>query len=639
MSETEERKETAAPQALAASALAFLRRYPPFDETEEDALREVATRLGIGYYATGSVILPGGTATPDCLYIVMRGAVEVRPRAAARAAAVIAELGPGEYFSIGALLEKRPPGPDYVAARDTFCYQLSAGDFQALLSRSARFREFATSYLSSLLRDSRRRLRMHVSAYAGEETSASRSLRSLVKRPPVCCEPGTAIEDALRAMQQANVGSVLVVGSDGALEGILTRHDVLDRIALARRDLTDPVSCVMTPRPHTLEADATAYDAALLVARVGIRHVPVMEGRTVLGVVTERDLFALQRASMRSIRRTIAQAQDVPALQTAAREIRSAATMMLEHGLAAEQLTYIITTLNDALTERIIDVTCARYMLRPIRWCWLAFGSEGRYEQTISTDQDNGIVFEDSADADETRDRLVPFARAVNETLAECGFPLCPGGIMAGNPEWCLAVGEWQTRFERWVRNTDRQQLLNSVIFFDLRPVYGARELAAPLRETRDREAAARPAFLRQLAQYAVESRPPLGVLGGFADDDPSVPGTMDLKRSAARIYTDAARIFALAASVPHTNTAQRLRLAGAKLNIPPEEIASATDGFFFVQSLRLRAQLLARAGATGLSHNRLNPDLLNEVDRRMLKEAFRQARKLQQRLALDYQL
>ena len=639
MSETDKRKPAAAPVALAASALAFLRRYPPFDETEEDALREVAPRLRIGYYAAGTVILAAGTATPEWLYIIMRGAVEVRQRATARAASVIAELGPGEYFSIGALLEKRAPGPDYVAARDTFCYQLGAADFEVLLSRSARFREFATSYLASLLSDSRRRLRMHVSAYAGEETSASRSLRSLVTRAPICCAPETTIEDALRAMQQANIGSVLVVNAGGALEGILTRHDVLDRIALARRDLSDPVRAVMTPRPQTLEADATAYDAALLIARVGIRHIPVMEGPTVLGVVTERDLFALQRASMRSIRRTIAQAQDAEALKTAAREIRSAATMMLEHGLAAEQLTYIITTLNDALTERIIDITRAGFSLEPIRWCWLAFGSEGRYEQTISTDQDNGIVFEGPADADETRTRLVPFARAVNATLAECGFPLCTGGIMAGNPEWCLSVFEWQTRFERWVRNTDRQQLLNSVIFFDLRPVYGARELAGPLRETRDRQAAARPAFLRQLAQYAVESRPPLGVLGGFSDDDPSVPGTIDLKRSAARIYTDAARIFALAAGVPHTNTAQRLRLAGAKLNIPPEEIASATDGFFFVQSLRLRAQLLARADAAAPSHNRLNPDLLNEVDRRMLKEAFRQARKLQTRLALDYQL
>jgi CBS domain-containing protein len=363
-----------------------------------------------------------------------------------------------------------------------------------------------------------------------------------------------------------------------------------------------------------------------------------MEARKVIGVVTERDLFALQRASMRGVRRTIAQAEDVGALRDAAAEIRALAGVMLEQGLAAEQLTYIVSTLNDALTERLIELERARHALGDLRWCWLAFGSEGRYEQTIATDQDNGIVFADSPAPDGPRARLVPFAKAVNESLAECGFPLCKGGIMAGNPQWCLSVGEWQTDFERWVRNTDEQELLKSVIFFDLRPVYGTRELAEPLRETRDAAVASRPVFLRQLAQYAVQSRPPLGFLGGFSDDDPSAPGTIDLKRSAARIFTDAARVFALAARIPHTNTAQRLRLAGARLNVPQDEIAAATEAFFFVQSLRMRAQLLAQ-GATAGPHNRVDPHRLNEVDRRMLKEAFRQARKLQSRLALDYQL
>ena len=210
---------------------------------------------------------------------------------------------------------------------------------------------------------------------------------------------------------------------------------------------------------------------------------------------------------------------------------------------------------------------------------------------------------------------------------------------MAGNPQWCLSVGEWQSRFERWVRYTDSQELLESVIFFDLRPVYGAHDLVYPLRETRDAQVAARPVFLHQLAQYAVQSRPPLGFLGGFAEDDASAPGTIDLKSSAARIFTDAARVLGLAAQVPHTNTAQRLRLAGAKLGMAHDDIASATEAFFFVQSLRLRAQLLASAGSSRAGHNRIDPATLNEVDRRMLKESLRQAGKLQTRLTLDYRL
>ena len=628
--------------ALAAAALAFLRRFPPFDETEEDAMQFVAARLSLGYYPKDSLILSPGAQAPAFLYIIQRGLVEVRlgPEGG-RPAQTIAQLGAGECFSVGALLGKRPVGPAYAASSDVFCYQLPADDFQSLLARSARFRDFSTHYLTSLLRDSRRLLRMHASAYAGEETLASRSLRSLVRREPVRCTPETSIEDALGAMHQAQVGSILVVGESGALAGILTRHDVLERIALARRDLSEPVGAVMTPHPRTLTADATAYDAAVLIAREGIRHVPVMESERVIGVVTERDLFALQRASMRTIRRTIETAVDTAALAYAAREIRSLARMLLEQGLGAEQLTYIVSTLNDAFTERVIEIERRAQTLDGIEWAWLAFGSEGRYEQTISTDQDNGIVFTDTAGVspDAQRDRLLPFARAVNLTLDACGFPLCTGEIMAGNPAWCLSVEEWKSKFERWVHHTDAQELLSSVIFFDLRPIHGARALAGPLWHTRDALVDARPVFLHLLAQFAVQSRPPLGFLGGLADDDPDAPGTIDLKRSAARIFTDAARVMGLAAHVPHTNTAQRLRLAGAQLGMPAEEIGAATEAFFFVQSLRLRTQLLASADPARAGHNRLDPGTLNEVDRRMLKEALRQAAKLQTRLTLDYRL
>jgi CBS domain-containing protein len=207
---------------------------------------------------------------------------------------------------------------------------------------------------------------------------------------------------------------------------------------------------------------------------------------------------------------------------------------------------------------------------------------------------------------------------------------------MAGNARWCLSVGEWQARFARWIAVPEPQELLNAVIFFDLRALHGEARLITPLRDTLFTQVRQQPAFLRQLAHFAVASRPPLGLLGGFIDDDPQAPGTIDLKRSGARVFVDVARVLALAAEVSETNTAQRLRHAGAKLALSDVEIGSAVDAFYFVQQLRLRAQLLA-SGRTGA--NRIEPARLNQVDTSMLKESFRQARKLQTRLALDYQL
>lgn len=631
------------PESLINAVVAFLERYPPFDAMEREVLRFMAERLSLGYYPKDSVILAPAAGEPQVFYIIQRGLVRLAqaPGYHISGGTVIA-LGPGECFSVGALLEKRAVGSVYTAATDTFCYQLSAADFHALLERSPRFQEFCTRYLSSLLRDSRRLLKMHFSSNASEQQAMNRTLRTLVTRPVVSCSPHTPLGAALRSMQQERVGSVIVVSEQGALSGILTRHDVLDRVVLAQCDLTQPIASVMTPDPVALPADASVYEAMLAMARHGIRHIPVLDGGQLMGVVTERDLFALQRVSMRQINRTISSAASPHELRQAADDIRRLAQNLLAHGVAAEQLTLIISTLNDALTQRIIELEQSRHLLQDIDWCWLAFGSEGRLEQTISTDQDNGLIFaaRHGVAEREARDRLLSFAQAVNRMLDACGFPLCSGNIMAGNPQWCLSLHEWEERFASWTANTDPRALLNAVIFFDFRALSGNAALADALREKLFKLTTGNARFLRQLAQYALEAKPPLGLLRDFlTDEEGEHAGTLDLKKSGARLFVDAARIFSLATASAHTSTAQRLRQGGARLNMREEEIAAAVEAFYFIQLLRLRGQMAAEPGQVRATHNRIDPYRLNEVDRRILKESLRQARKLQSRLALDYQL
>ncbi len=626
--------------ALAAAAARFLGLYPPFAQMEAAALQFLAANLDLGYYPKGTVILDPAQAEPQTFYIIQRGTVEVVPFNVTQSGENHAHsLGAGECFSVSALLEKRPVVAPYTAAADTFCYELPADKFPELLNRSPVFRDFATGYLASMLRESRRLIKMNFTSAAGEQQAMSRTLDTLVSRPAVTCAPQTPVGEVLRTMQSRKIGSMLVVDESGRTVGIFTRHDVLDRVALAQYDLTRPISSVMTPDPQTLPADASAYEATLLIAHRGIRHIPVCDGKRLIGVVTERDLFALQRVSVRAINRTVADADSVEELQRAAADIRRLARSLLGQGVAAEQLTLIISTLNDALVRRILDIEQVRFQLDDIRWCWLAFGSEGRLEQTVSTDQDNGLIFDaGAAEPDNLRARLLPFCEAVNRDLDACGFPLCKGNIMAGNPLWCLSLDEWRARFEGWIANTDPQALLHAVIFFDFRPLHGTTALATNLREHLLGMAQGNRRFQHQLAQYALETRPPLGRISDFVTaDEGEFRGTIDLKKSGARLFTDAARVLALAAGVAHTNTAQRLRQAGPLLNMPAEEVDSIIEGFFFLQALRLHGQMAADATRQGA--NRVNPAQLNEVDRRILKESFRQVRKLQSRLALDYQL
>ena len=442
-------------------------------------------------------------------------------------------------------------------------------------------------------------------------------------------------------MAEGNIGSMIIVDEDNKPIGIFTQSDVLKRIVLPGVSLEDAISTVMSAAPHALSISANAYDAALAMATHGIRHVMVVdEGGKLKGVISERDLFTLQRVGLRQIRQSIDNATDIDMLCQASTDVRQLALNMLAQGVGAEQLTQFISALNDTLTRRIIQLNVDRHDLQGIEWAWLSFGSEGRDEQTFSTDQDNGIVYlcNDQMDCGQAQQRLLDFARDVNVDLDKVGFTLCKGNIMASNPDLCLTLDAWEQKFADWVRIPDPNSLLNATIFFDFRPLYGAVTLAHQLRVTLFQQVRGNPLFMRMMAQNALSVLPPLGKIRDFITDaDPEHPGTIDLKKFGARLFIDAARIFALAKEVANTNTVQRLKLASAKMNVSQDEVGSIIEGFNFIQLIRLRHQHFEQEhGRPG--DNFVKPDELNELERRILKESFRQVRKLQQRLKLDYQ-
>ncbi len=218
-------------------------------------------------------------------------------------------------------------------------------------------------------------------------------------------------------------------------------------------------------------------------------------------------------------------------------------------GVAARQLTQLISHLNDLLTERLVLMKAQVHGVDMQQACWLAFGSEGRSEQTISTDQDNGLVFL-SDDAQQDRARWLAFARDVNEALDRCGYPLCKGNVMASNPDCCLTPKEWSARFDRWMEYGAPQDLLKANIYFDLRALVGRADLAEQLRAQITRQARALPRFAKQMADNALRHRVPLNWRGAI--DTKTVNGRemVDLKHHGTAVFVDVSRIYALALGV-----------------------------------------------------------------------------------------
>jgi CBS domain-containing protein len=610
-----------------------LRRHAPFSLMSEADVGAFVAAAAQSYFAPGEVVMQPADGPAPRLYFVRRGAV-----CGKGGVADLAEGGvhyeAGDLFPAAAVAGARPVTAVYEAVDDLFCLHVEAGFARELAARSAPWADFLAHRAQRLLELSRAALQAEQGALALQQHSLDAPLAQLPRKAPVAVAPGTPVIDALRLMHERRVGSVLVLSAEGAALGILTRHDVLERVALARPADDTPIERVATAPVATLPVESSAQAAVLAMSRLGIRHLPLVQGGRVVSIVSERDLFGLQRLSLKHVGATICAAVDAAALVPAAAEIREFARHLVAQGLGARPVTEMISQLNDQLTTRLVTLVAAERGLDLGRACWVAFGSEGRGEQTIATDQDNGWVLADGIGAEE-RERWQRAGKQVNVALDACGYPLCKGNVMAGNPDCCLTSAEWRGRFERWMDGGSPEDLLNASIYFDLRALAGNLALAEPLRATILARARELPRFRKMLADNSLRARPALNWRGALDAREEGEAAWIDLKLGGTAIFVDGARLLALAHGVAATSTRERLLGAAAALGLRADEAEGWAEAFEILQMMRLSQQI--RPDADAAHPNRIDINRLGAIDRRLLKEALRAARSLQQRIEMDY--
>ena len=341
---------------------------------------------------------------------------------------------------MGALLAERPVTLTYRSVGDTFCMRLPRERFVELVQRSAPFRDFSTRRLGAMLDLSRQQLQQTYAAEASAERTMGTPLGDLLRGPAADLRARNA---AARGVSShggcaCRLGAGSQTDSTGeSVTGILTRTDLIGRVILPEVPLSAPVRDVMTPNVLTLDTDATAADATLLMAEHSIRHIPVMHRddgiARVAGVVSERDLFALQRLTVRQLAVAIRRAHSVAAVAAAAADVRRLSHHLVAQGVAAAQLTRLISHLNDQLTVRLLTLgTRALRSSMRASFCWLSFGQRragaSRPSRPTRTTASCYVA------GRRPRSGCWNWPDWTNEALAACGFPLCKGNIMARNP-------------------------------------------------------------------------------------------------------------------------------------------------------------------------------------------------------------
>ncbi|MFM7331476.1 MAG: DUF294 nucleotidyltransferase-like domain-containing protein [Brachymonas sp.] len=622
--------------SLISQLAAELMAHAPFAQMQAQHVQMLVASSVQRYYAPSEAVLSPQDGQVTELLIVRRGAITgsqgMAQYAASGGGGFLYEAG--DVFPVSAAVAGRAVTATYQASEDSFVLALPVAAMQAVAQLSMPWAEFLNGRVQQFLELSRKALQDHYASRVLSEQSMETALAELALRKPVACAPQTPLAEALARMHAQRVGSMLITDAQDSALGILTRGDVLSKITLPGIPLTSPIAQVMTSPVQTLNVHDTAHDAALLMSRHSIRHVPVTRDGKVVGIVSERDLFAMQRLSLQQLSGSLRKAQDVPALQRLAPDIRRFAERLLGQGVQARQLTHLVSHLNDLLTQRLLELLSTQRGLSATQACWIALGSEGREEQTIATDQDNAFVLHDGV-SDAARADWLALAQEANAALDACGYPLCAGHIMASNPELAQTASHWQARFAHWIGVGTPEDLLNASIYFDLRPLWGNVALATQLRSFVASQAQQSPRFLKLLALNALQRSVPLTWTGAI---DTHEDGTVDLKLRGTAIFVDAARLYALAHGVSETNTRARLQAIGAAVNAPQREYEGWITGFEFLQMLRLRVQMdIANGSGDPDQPNRIEVRRLNTIDRRILKESLRMLGLLQERMRMDY--
>jgi CBS domain-containing protein len=391
----------------------------------------------------------------------------------------------------------------------------------------------------------------------------------------------------------------------------------------------------MTQGVQVIAPDVPGFEALLTMTRLGVHHLPVVDRGRVLGVVTTTDLVRHQGASTVYLGGAVRRSGSIDELVQATTRLPEMQVQMVAAGATPRHLGQAVGAVVDALTRRLLQLAEAELGPPPCPYAWLAFGSQARHEQSVLTDQDNGLLIADEgAGQDAWFERL---ARFVNDGLHACGFARCPGDVMASNPTWRQPLRGWRQHFDGWIERPESKALMHASIFFDLRAAAGDESLALRLQTHFLSKLRGNEVFLALLTANAIRHVPPLGFFRGFVlvrGDEHA--DTLDLKRGGMMPIVELARIHALAAGSTALGTVERLREAAERHTLSGGGAEDLEDALAFVSTLRARHQ--ADQIKRGLPpDNHVRPGELSPLERSQLKDAFAVVRRQQEALAQVY--
>lgn len=575
----------------------------PFDCLDAEEQRLVRGHVDIAYFRADETVLDTG-AEASHLFVIIKGHVSQFD-----GEELVATFGPTDCFDGRSLVAGRASSR-FVAAEEVVAYQLAKVAVNELISRNATFSALLFSDLSNKLGAlAQRHSQREMQALTTSRVDAA------FLRPAHIVDAAASILAVTRVMNVQRSSSVLV--RDGERLGIFTNTG-LQRAILDGRPLTElPVRDLATFNLVTISPEAPLFDALALMIQHQVHRLVVAEGGRISGLLEQLDLLSFLSNHSYVIAVQIAQATDLQALQEAAARITRFVSLLYRGGTKVGQIGRLVQALNAKLFERTWQLVAPADLL--VDSCLFVMGSEGRGEQLLKTDQDNGLILRDGtlvADA-----QVAEACERFTQALRSFGYPDCPGGIMISNPAWRHSAREFSATVRRWLLRPEPQGLMALSIFIDAHAVAGEAALLAGVRAEVDQLVAADDALLGRFAA-AIDSFPDASAgwwnrLLLIAEKD-----TLDLKKAGIFPIVHGVRSLALRDHIPATSTIARLDALVAAGRLPAEMATDLADSLHFLMALKLKAGL-AEVDTDRPVTGGVPTAKLNSLERDLLKDSF----------------
>jgi CBS domain-containing protein len=608
----------------------FLAQHAPFAAVPRTELEILARRLTVRYARRGTKLMTVGRGN-DEVFVVRTGAVQITDDNGT----LVGRGGEGTGFGTTAL-GGQPSRFDVEAIEDSLLLVMPAAVFRELAAAHSVVEEYF-----SLQRAARLRHALQTMPHNERQSAVLQTrLRDLLRRAPITTTRGATIREAAELMAREQVSSLLVVEAD-QLVGIVTDRDLRTRVLAVGRATSEPVSAIMTPDPVTAGPDDLAMELILQMTSRNIHHMPVVDdhrGTTPLGMLTSTDLMRLERANPIHLVSDVAKAKNLDELVALSQRLPRIVDQLVHEDATADGIGRIITAVGDAIEQRLLHLAEQELGPSPTAYAWIVLGSQARLEQGPGSDQDNALIL-----SDDTTPEHAPWfealARFVVDGLVACGYPRCPGDVMATNPQWRQPLREWKRLFAQWVNEPIPDAILRSAIFFDMRAIHGDLALVEELQRQIQSSTPRSSRFLAHLAKNAAANEPPLGFFRGFVLERAGEhKDSVDLKRGGFHAIVEIARVQALSRGLPQVNTLSRITAAVGAGALSAETAVDLHDAFEFIRYTRLIHQAKQiRAGQQ--PDNFVSPSELSSFEKRHLRDAFQIVRTAQQTILQSHPL